>query len=69
MKRSSALALFALAIALYCLLPFLWFVLTSFKSPAELAAIPPKLVPSFHWEFLSLGTVRSRLGCVTSATV
>ena len=51
MKRSSALALFSLAIALYCLLPFLWFVLTSFKTPAELAAIPPKLVPSLHWGF------------------
>ena len=51
MKRSMVLALFALGVALYCLLPFLWFVLTSFKSPAELTAIPPKLVPSFHWEF------------------
>src|SRR5918992_3361621 len=51
MKKFSALPLFALAIALYCLLPFLWFVLTSFKSPAELTAIPPKLIPSFHWEF------------------
>jgi multiple sugar transport system permease protein len=51
MKRSMVLVLFALGIGLYCLLPFLWFVLTSFKSPAELTAIPPKLVPSFHWEF------------------
>jgi multiple sugar transport system permease protein len=51
MKRSSALAIFALAIALYCLLPFLWFVLTSFKTPADLAAIPPRLVPSLHWGF------------------
>jgi multiple sugar transport system permease protein len=51
MKRSLALLLFALGIALYCLLPFLWFVLTSFKTPAELTAIPPKLVPSFHWQF------------------
>jgi multiple sugar transport system permease protein len=50
-ERSMILTLFALAIALYCLLPFLWFVLTSFKSPAELTAIPPKLVPSFHWGF------------------
>ena len=51
MKRSLATTLFALGIGLYCLLPFLWFVLTSFKSPAELTAIPPKLVPSFHWDF------------------
>jgi multiple sugar transport system permease protein len=51
MKRSLALLLFALVIALYCLIPFLWFVLTSFKTPAELTAIPPTIVPSFHWEF------------------
>ena len=51
MKHSLALPLFALAVALYCLLPFLWFVLTSFKSPAQLTAMPPELIPSFHWEF------------------
>ena len=51
MKRSLTLLIFSLAIALYCLLPFLWFVLTSLKSPAELTAIPPKLVPSFQWGF------------------
>ena len=51
MKRSLTLTLFALAIALYCLLPFLWFVLTSLKTPAELASIPPSLVPSLHWGF------------------
>jgi len=50
-KRSLSLLPFALGIALYCLLPFLWFVLTSFKTPAELTAIPPVLIPSFHWEF------------------
>ncbi|MEX0806568.1 MAG: carbohydrate ABC transporter permease [Candidatus Binatia bacterium] len=51
MKRSLALLGFSLGIGLYCLLPFLWFVLTSLKSPAELTAIPPKLVPSFQWGF------------------
>jgi multiple sugar transport system permease protein len=51
MKRSAALLIFSLAIAIYCLLPFLWFVLTSLKSPGELTAIPPKLVPSFQWGF------------------
>jgi trehalose/maltose transport system permease protein len=51
MKRTAALIFFSLVIGLYCLLPFLWFVLTSWKSPAELTAIPPKLVPSFHWDF------------------
>lgn len=33
------------------LLPFLWFVLTSWKSPAEITAIPPRIVPTFHWGF------------------
>ena len=28
-----------------------WFVLTSFKSPAEITAIPPAIVPTFHWGF------------------
>ncbi|HEX9786856.1 MAG TPA: carbohydrate ABC transporter permease [Candidatus Binatia bacterium] len=51
MKRSVALSLFAAGIALYCLVPFLWFILTSLKSSAELTAIPPKLIPSFHWGF------------------
>jgi multiple sugar transport system permease protein len=51
MKRSSVLPVFALGIAIYCLVPFLWFVLTSFKTPAELTAIPPVLVPSFNWQF------------------
>jgi multiple sugar transport system permease protein len=51
MRRSLALLLFSLGIGGYCLLPFLWFVLTSLKSPAELTAIPPTFVPSFHWDF------------------
>jgi multiple sugar transport system permease protein len=51
MKRSGALFIFSFGIALYCLLPFLWFVLTSFKSQNELTAIPPTLMPSFHWGF------------------
>lgn len=51
MKRSAILIVLSLGIALYCLAPFLWFVLTSLKSPAELTAIPPKLIPSIHWSF------------------
>jgi multiple sugar transport system permease protein len=51
MKRPWILPLVSLAVAFYCLVPFLWFVLTSFKTLAELTAIPPKLVPSFNWEF------------------
>lgn len=51
MKRKVALALYATAIAVYGLLPFLWFVSTSFKSQTELTAIPPVWMPSFHLEF------------------
>ena len=51
MKRSTTLALFSVGIALYGLVPFLWFVLTSLKSSAELTAIPPILLPSFHLNF------------------
>jgi multiple sugar transport system permease protein len=51
MKRSIALSFYSIGIALYCLVPFLWFVLTSLKSSAELTAIPPELIPSFHWGF------------------
>jgi multiple sugar transport system permease protein len=51
MRRSAAIAIFSAGIALYCLVPFLWFVLTSLKSAAELTAIPPVLIPSFHPEF------------------
>jgi multiple sugar transport system permease protein len=43
-------ALFSVGIALYGLVPFLWFVLTSLSS-AELTAIPPILLPSFHLNF------------------
>jgi multiple sugar transport system permease protein len=50
-KRSTALALFSSGIALYCLVPFVWFVLTSLKSARELTAIPPILLPSFHLDF------------------
>lgn len=51
MKRAISLTLFSTGIALYCLVPFLWFVLTSLKSSAELTAMPPTLVPSFHLSF------------------
>ncbi|HVO96304.1 MAG TPA: carbohydrate ABC transporter permease [Terriglobales bacterium] len=51
MNRSVALKLFSLGIAGYCLTPFIWLVLTSFKSSVELTAIPPTLIPSFHWDF------------------
>ena len=37
------------AIGTFSLLPFLWFLLTSWKSPAEISAIPPVIWPSFYW--------------------
>ena len=37
-------------IAGFSLLPFLWFVATSWKSNTEISAIPPVLWPSFHWQ-------------------
>ena len=37
------------AIGTLTLLPFLWFVLTSLKSAAEISAIPPVILPSLHW--------------------
>src|SRR5262249_61405122 len=51
MKRAVMLAIFSVGIGVYCLIPYLWFALTSWKSPAELTAIPPQLIPSFHWDF------------------
>jgi multiple sugar transport system permease protein len=39
-----------LVIGGFSLLPFLWFVTTSWKSATEISAIPPVLWPSFHWE-------------------
>jgi len=38
-------------IGTFSLLPFLWFVLTSWKDPTEITAIPPQIIPSFHWGF------------------
>jgi multiple sugar transport system permease protein len=49
--RRPLLLLGSVGIALYCVIPFVWFVLTSLKLPAELTAIPPKLIPSVHWGF------------------
>ena len=49
MKRSIILIVLALGLGAYCLLPFSWFILTSLKTPAELTAIPPVLMPSVDW--------------------
>ena len=61
MKRSLAILLFSLGIATYCLVPFLWFVLTSLKSSADLTAIPPTLLPSFHFGFYQSALQKYRL--------
>lgn len=51
MKRAGLILFGAAAVALFSLTPFLWFVLTSWKSPAEITAIPPEIIPSFQWGF------------------
>src|SRR5258707_1897340 len=49
--KKPLLLLCALSVGAYSLVPFLWFVLTSWKSPAQITAIPPEIVPAFHWVF------------------
>jgi multiple sugar transport system permease protein len=41
-------ALCVVAISALTIIPFLWFVLTSWKTAAEISAIPPVIMPSFH---------------------
>ncbi|HEY7166612.1 MAG TPA: carbohydrate ABC transporter permease [Candidatus Binatia bacterium] len=50
MKRSLLLAGYVI-VAVYCLFPFVWFVLTSLKTPGEITAIPPTVVPGFQLNF------------------
>jgi multiple sugar transport system permease protein len=38
-------------IGIFSLFPFVWFLLTSWKSPVEITAIPPHVIPSFQWGF------------------
>lgn len=49
--RKALFVFLVAAIGVFSLLPFLWFVLTSWKSPAQITAIPPEIVPAFHWDF------------------
>jgi multiple sugar transport system permease protein len=49
MKPRSHLFVLAILIGGVSLLPFLWFVLTSLKTAAEITAIPPQVIPSFDW--------------------
>src|SRR5262249_53320998 len=61
----------------YSLLPFVWFVLASWKTPAQLTAIPPEIVPAFHWGFYRsalttyglLGYIRNSVIVATATTV
>ncbi len=51
MVRRLVILLCAILIATFSLFPFVWFVLASFKSPIEITAIPPQMIPTFHWGF------------------
>lgn len=46
-----------LLVVLSSLAPFLWFVAASFRTPVEITAIPPRLIPSF-----SIDAYRSAIG-------
>ncbi len=56
MRRKSFLLFWSVVIGVFSLLPFVWFVLTSWKLPSEITAIPPRILPSFYW-----GSYRSAL--------
>ena len=47
-KLTFAFAVFA--IGALTLLPFLWFLLASWKTAAEIGAIPPIMLPSLRWD-------------------
>ncbi|MBI2988923.1 MAG: carbohydrate ABC transporter permease [Deltaproteobacteria bacterium] len=49
--KSYSFPLWIVAIGALSLLPFLWFVLTSVKSAAQITAIPPEILPAFHADF------------------
>jgi multiple sugar transport system permease protein len=69
--------LWVILIGALSLLPFLWFVLTSWKSPTEITAIPPQIIPSFHWGFYRsalekyglLGYIRNSAVVASAATL
>ncbi len=49
--RKTAFVLALVLAAGFSLTPFLWFILTAFKTQTEVTAIPPQLLPSFSLEF------------------
>jgi len=50
-RRATLILLCSTTIGVFSLFPFLWFVLTSWKNPTEITAIPPQIIPGFHWGF------------------
>ena len=60
MKRSIMLGIFSVGIGVYCLLPYLWFALTSLKSPLELTAISTETDSFISLGFLSFGARGTR---------
>ncbi|MDH3973869.1 MAG: carbohydrate ABC transporter permease [Deltaproteobacteria bacterium] len=50
MAKTGFMLIVAITVLL-SLLPFLWFLLTSLKTPIEVTAIPPALIPSFSLDF------------------
>ncbi len=49
--RRIAFHIVTVAVVLVSLLPFLWFIDTSFKSEIEVTSIPPSVMPSFNLDF------------------
>jgi len=47
-----------LAVAVFSLGPFLWFVAAAFKTPSEVTAIPPEWFPSFSMAFFQSAVTR-----------
>jgi len=63
MKASRVLlAASIVVISVFTLAPFLWFVLTSWKSPNQIEAIPPEIIPDFHWGFYRAALEQHQLG-------
>ncbi|HWO43924.1 MAG TPA: carbohydrate ABC transporter permease [Candidatus Eisenbacteria bacterium] len=63
MRATSALLVASVAlISVFTLAPFLWFVLTSWKSASQIEAIPPEIIPEFHWGFYRSALEQHDLG-------
>ena len=49
--RKFSLVVGIFLVACFSLLPFLWFIMSSFKSQTQVTAIPPQLLPTFSLQF------------------